>query len=439
MPSEFDDPGWFEKQKTSVADLAASFGLLNINIFNRNKIIVFSLDTAAIGRKILKNEHLETALGGTITTNIVNPGFLGHASADTQGAAVIETYVPIVHPDSLDILGVFEIYQDYRPMKSRLLSATLRAGATHLVLLLVFAWLFYRYGLLTSRLLDTQRQSLIRDLENRVEERTLELKQSRDHVSDLLKHRDEMFRNLMVADEYKKNFIGLISHELQTPLTVIMGYLTTVKDGALGPVDQGLKSVVDTCLDETGKLESLINNILELSQLDRGEFDLIRESFSVRELLDEAVENLGMEAIERKDDISAEVSPEVDTFISDRIKILQVLQQFLSNALKFSDSGTEVAIKASCTNRGLLLCVSDKGVGIHSGQVDEIFDLFYQVDISTTRSFEGSGLGLAIVAKIAETLGGSTWVESEMGIGSTFYFEVGPLEENNLNSKSFQV
>ena len=108
-------------------------------------------------------------------------------------------------------------------------------------LFLVFAGLFYRYGRLTSRLLDAQRQSLIRDLEKRVDERTVELKQSRDHISDLLKHKDEMFRNLMVADEYKKNFMGLMSHELQTPLTVIMGYLTTLKDGALGPVDQNLE------------------------------------------------------------------------------------------------------------------------------------------------------------------------------------------------------
>ena len=232
----------------------------------------------------------------------------------------------------------------------------------------------------------------------------------------------------MIADEYKKNFMGLVSHELRTPLTVIKGYLTMMREGDLGPVYSGLQDIVATCIEESGKLESIINNILELSQLERGLFDLSGESFDVHELLTEAVDNLATEVMGREDDIKIEVSREVANFTSDRIKILQVIQQFLSNALKFSPEGSSITIKAAPSHRGLLLSVSDEGVGIPKGQVNEIFNLFYQVDISTTRSYEGSGLGLAIVHKIGQILGGRAWVESEEGIGSSFYFEVEPLD-----------
>lgn len=419
-----NDPGSFKDYYDSIENLISSFALFNIKIYNRNGIIVFSLDKDVIGREVKNHDYLNLALEGTSSSHVATPDYQENTYGEKTEFPLLETYVPIVHPESQVILGVYEIYQDYRPLRSHLLSETLRSGITHLILLVFFAVLFYRYGRLNSRLMDSQHHSLIRELEDRVEERTVELKRSRDRVSDLLKRKEEMFRNLMIADEYKKNFMGLVSHELKTPLTVIKGYLTMMRDGDLGPVYSGLQDVVSTCLEESTKLEGIINNILELSQLERGLFDLSGENFNVHELLTEAVDNLAMEVTRRADDIKIEVFREVGNFTSDRLKILQVMQQFLSNALKFSPDGSRITIKASPSHRGLLLSVSDEGVGIPRGQVNEIFNLFYQVDISTTRSYEGSGLGLAIVHKIAQILGGRAWVESEEGVGSTFYFEV---------------
>ena len=423
-----EDPESFKVYYDSIENLIGGFELLNIKIFNRDGIIVFSLDKAVIGREVKDNDQLTLALEGTGSSHVATPGYHEKTYGEKAGFPMLETYVPIIHPESQVILGVYEIYQDYRPLKGHILSETLRSGATHLILLLVFAGLFYLYGRLTSRFMDIRHHSLIRELEDRVEERTVELKRSRDRVSDLLKRKEEMFRNLMIADEYKKNFMGLVSHELRTPLTVIKGYLTMMREGDLGPVYSGLQDVVTTCIEESGKLESIINNILELSQLERGLFDLSGESFDVHELLTEAVDNLSVEVMGREDDIKIEVSREVANFTSDRIKILQVIQQFLSNALKFSPEGSNITIKAAPSHRGLLLSVSDEGVGIPKGQVNEIFNLFYQVDISTTRNYEGSGLGLAIVHKIGQILGGRAWVESEEGVGSSFYFEVEPLD-----------
>jgi signal transduction histidine kinase len=228
------------------------------------------------------NAQLTLALEGTRTSHVATPGYHEKTYGGKINIPMLETYVPIVHPVSKDIVGAFEIYQDFRPVKNLLFQETLRSGATHFIMLLVFAGLFYRYGRYTSRLLGSHQETLIAELEDRVEERTVELKRSRDRVNDLLRRKDEMFRNLMIADEYKKNFMGLVSHELRTPLTVIKGYLTMMNEGDLGPVYTGLQDVVSTCLVESNKLENLINNILELSQLERGLFDLSGEKFDVR-------------------------------------------------------------------------------------------------------------------------------------------------------------
>ena len=425
--SVLNDPESSKAYSESISNLVKSFELLNIKIYNTNRIIVFS-SSSSTGQKVTDNEYLTLALEGISSSHIATPDYRDKTYGEDADLTTLETYVPIIQPESNLIVGVYEIYQDYGPLKGHLLSETLRSGITHLILLLVFAGLFYRYGRLTTRLMNNQHKLLVRELEDRVEERTAELKRSRDRVSDLLKRKEEMFRNLMIADEYKKDFMGLVSHELRTPLTVIKGYLTMMNDGDLGPVYSGLQDVVGTCLEESGKLETIINNILELSQLERGLFDLSGERFDVHELLSEAVDNLSVEVMGRSNDIRIEVSGDVASFTSDRIKILQVLQQFLSNALKFSSEGSNITVKASPSHRGLLLSVSDEGVGIPEGQVSEIFNLFYQVDISTTRSYEGSGLGLAIVHKIAQILGGRAWVESQEGVGSTFYFEIEPFD-----------
>ncbi len=411
----------------TIRNVVHSFDLVNIKIFDREGSILFSLDNSFVGMRTTGNRSLALALEGKSSSHLADSEYLENTYGQGTPYALLETYIPVIDPRNGDVLGAYEIYQDYRPLRSQIVSETVLASVTHLILLLVFAGIFYRYGKYQARLMDSGREELIRELEEKIEERTFELKRSRDRVGELLARKEEMFRDLKIADEYKKNFMGLVSHELKTPLTVIKGYLTMMSEGELGPVFSDQKEVVSTCLEESNKLEDIIKNILELSQLERGHFDLTADNFEVHPMIQEALNNLGGERDGRDADIRVEVDDEVAVFVSDRIKILQVMEQFLSNALKFSRAGSPVQVKASASHRGLLLAVKDRGVGIPKGQVDEIFNLFYQVDITTTRNYEGSGLGLAIARKIAQVLGGRVWVESEEGRGSTFYFEVPAL------------
>ncbi|MDT8395933.1 MAG: HAMP domain-containing sensor histidine kinase [bacterium] len=423
-----DSPESFRIHKSSVEIVITDFGLENIKIFNLEGVILFSLDRSVIGKMARDNRSLAMALSGSNSSHVATPEYLELTYGKRAGFPMLETYVPIVHPVNGQILGAYEIYQDYRVLRAMVLSETFWASITHIFLFLVFAALFYRYGRVTSRTHAYQQQALISELEERVEERTLELKRSRDRIGKLLEKKDEMFRELMIADEYKKNFMGLVSHELRTPLSVIKGYLTLMSDDNLAQDPSGSRQAVQTSLDESNKLEIIINNILELSQLERGVYDLSGEEFPLRELIDEAIETVRPEVGDKDIGFSVRVNNEVSRFTTDRLKVLQVLQQFLSNAVKFSSGKGRVTVQASESHRGLLISVTDEGVGIPEAQVNKIFNLFYQVDISTTRDHEGSGLGLAIVRRITRLLGGRVWVQSEEGKGSTFFFEIPPFD-----------
>jgi len=420
-------PESFKIHQNRVENVISGFGLENIKIFNGEGLILFSLDRSVVGNMVEGNRSLSMALSGVNSSHVATPEYHEETYGNRARFAMLETYVPIIHPDTERVLGAYEIYQDYRPLRAQVISETIRASVTHIFLFLVFAALFYRYGRVTIRLHDQQQQFLIKELEERVEERTFELKRSRDRISDLLEKKDEMFRDLMIADEYKKSFMGLVSHELRTPLTVIKGYLTLMNDGDLSDDLDGNRQAVRTCLDESSKLEIIINNILELSQLERGVYDLTGEEFEIRGLIEEAIETVGTEMGEKQIDFSVKIDENLERFSTDRLKVLQVMQQLLSNAVKFTSGNGAVTVGASASHRGIVFSVEDEGVGIPDAQVNEIFSLFYQVDISTTRNYEGSGLGLAIVRSIAQILGGRAWVQSEEGKGSTFFFEVPAL------------
>jgi len=342
---------------------------------------------------------------------------------------MLETYVPVYHPDTQEIMGVYEIYQDYRPLTATVRVETFRASLTHIILLLIFAMLFFRYGLMTSRLLEEEQERMINDLEDRVEERTLELKRSRNRIDDLLKKTEEMYRELKISDEYQKNFIGLVSHELRTPLTVIKGYLSLLEEGVLRIGEPETSGAIETSLNEAKHLESIIENIIELTQLDQGVKYITRDEIDTADILNESIKMLQKEIEERQIEVAVNITLGVETFHSDRISILHVLNQLLSNAIKFSPLGGKVELYAAPSHRGMFFSVTDRGVGIPKPQQEEIFNRFYQVDISSTRSFEGSGLGLAIVKKISKVLGGRVWVESSEGVGSTFHFEIPEMPE----------
>ncbi len=410
-----------------IRDILASFSVVNVKIFDNFSRIIFSLEKEVVGKRVLDNAGLKSALTGRHKSHVANLGYLFRTYGEHEPFPMMETYVPIRSAPEGKVLGVYEIYQDYRPLKSYVNFETARSSVTHIILLVIFAALIFRFGRLASRMLEDQHLALIKELEVRVDERTSELKLSESKVKNLLERTEEMYRKLKIGDEYKKNLMNLVGHELRTPLTVIKGFLSLLADGTLeSKQDQGATAVAKS-MEETKNLENTIENIIELSQLEEGIGEVVRDDFDVRSLLEDAISNLEEERTKAGIKITVDVSNGISTFSSDRMKVHQVINQLLSNAIKFSPHGGNVSLSAVNGKHSLTLAVRDEGIGIPAEQQEDIFVSFYQVDISSTRNYEGSGLGLAIVKELVDVLDGKVWVKSEEGVGSTFFVEIPSL------------
>ncbi len=228
----------------------------------------------------------------------------------------------------------------------------------------------------------------------------------------------ELNRRLLEVDRMKDDFIATVSHELRTPLTSIRGYLELL-DGEDGLSEQGrgFLSVVDR---NSERLQYLVTDLLFVAQADADEYVLKIDLFCPQELVDQAVTAARPFAEAQQITLSAVIDdvPEVG---GDRARLAQLLDNLISNALKFTPPGGCVDVRLSSTDEGsTVLEVADTGVGIPEAEQDKTFERFYRATASTKNAIAGTGLGLAIVKLTAEAHGGTVSVESSEGEGSTF-------------------
>ena len=231
-------------------------------------------------------------------------------------------------------------------------------------------------------------------------------------------------------EKMKDEFISVVSHELRTPLTSVRGALGLLNSGVLAKQPAKQTRVINIATESTEHLVRLVNDILELEKLESGKTSLIIEQIDLESLISQAIDRVLLEA--QKSQISIIKNYANCQFLGDSDRILQVLTNLLSNALKFSDPGSKVEIVVSQSAESqLVFSIKDHGRGIPEDRLDTIFERFHQVDASDSRSLGGTGLGLAICRSIVEQHSGKIWVESVFSIGSTFYFSI-PLSHQEL-------
>jgi PAS domain S-box-containing protein len=227
--------------------------------------------------------------------------------------------------------------------------------------------------------------------------------------------------DIVAAERTKNEFISMVSHELRTPLTSIKGFVTAVLDGRAGEVNDRQKRFLSISREQSNLLLSLINDLLDLTQLESGEVDLNQNQFAVDDLVSEAAEAIEPMARRKNLSVGVDISPDLPSLWADRDKLFQVLQNLLSNAVKFTPMEGEITIAAHLDDEETVcLSVTDSGIGISPEEQRQIFEPFYQVESIQTRKVGGTGLGLAIVQRITEAHGGRVELESEVGVGSTF-------------------
>ena len=233
----------------------------------------------------------------------------------------------------------------------------------------------------------------------------------------------EKSRQLEVASQHKSQFLANMSHELRTPLNAILGYTELIVDGIYGDLPDKARATLDRIQSNGRHLLGLINDVLDLSKIEAGQLTLSLADYSIRDVVHNvygAVESL---ATAKNLALKVELPKELPMAHGDERRLTQVLLNLVGNAIKFTDVG-EVAIKTSTTDGSFTVAVRDTGPGIAEIDQGKIFEEFQQADSSPTKKKGGTGLGLAIAKRIIEMHGGRLWVESELGLGSTFCFTV---------------
>ncbi len=222
-------------------------------------------------------------------------------------------------------------------------------------------------------------------------------------------------QKLREVDKIKTNFIANISHELRTPLTAIKAYTETIVNVPM--TQEEFKEFSETIYNQSLKLEGILNDLLDFSQLESHTLKIVKEPVNVHDVISDSISTVSHLASQY--DVKIEFNIDQDLKINcDRKRIEQVITNLLTNSIKFSDkSKEERVVKIAIENDGdfVKIIVEDNGVGIPADKIDKIFDKFYRVDSDLTYSIPGTGLGLSIVKEIIEMHNGSISVESEEG------------------------
>ena len=225
---------------------------------------------------------------------------------------------------------------------------------------------------------------------------------------------------LRELEQAKSDFVSTVSHELRTPLTSIKAYTATLRRGDVNFDEQTRQQFLRVIEEETDRLTRLISDLLDMSRIDSGRMELKKREFDLLRLAEIVVEKLRSQTSKHLIQMSA--PHESMTVHADPDKIEQVFVNLVDNAVKYSPEGGKIVISLEMQRHLIKCSVSDQGVGIPVEHIPHIFEKFHRVDNRSTREVYGTGLGLYLSKSIVEAHGGSIWVESEFGRGSTFYF-----------------
>ncbi len=247
-----------------------------------------------------------------------------------------------------------------------------------------------------------------------------ELEEARARLQDNYDILKAMNEELQQANEVKNKFLSIMSHELRTPLTVINGYLSLILDKDYGNPSKDLRDIISVVKEQGNNQLGLIEDLLDLTRIESGEYRLSKQAFIPGDLIAKAVENFRPEYEAKEIEITVQTDENMPTVHWDFHKMLQVFQNLLDNALKFTPSGGNISLSAKNKSDFIELRIQDDGIGIPKDRLNQIFDRFYQVDSSPTRPYGGSGLGLSIVREIVLAHNGKIFVESDEGKGTCF-------------------
>lgn len=257
-----------------------------------------------------------------------------------------------------------------------------------------------------------------------------------DEVFAWAKERRNEIQALKKQENFRREFLGNVSHELKTPIFNIQGYIHTLLDGALDDKEVN-RRFLQKAARSADRLTELVQDLVTISQIETGQMEMELEVFDIHELTVEVFDALEFRAKEREITLGFKESSDKANFVfADRSRIKQVLTNLITNAIKYGKVKGHVEVGFYDMDKNLLIEVSDDGDGIEEQHLSRLFERFYRVDKSRSREAGGSGLGLAIVKHIIEAHNQTINVRSSLGKGTTFGFTLRKGKESQISKSA---
>ncbi|MBI4219090.1 MAG: GHKL domain-containing protein, partial [Chloroflexi bacterium] len=244
-----------------------------------------------------------------------------------------------------------------------------------------------------------------------------------DEVGQLATTFNDMAEGLQHAEEQRRTLAADVAHELRTPISNLQGYLEAIKDGVLQPEP----ATIENLYQQVRHLGRLVEDLRMLALAEAGSLPLSLAPEKIEEIVNSTVDAFRPRAAEKGVQLVADHAGDLPAIEVDRTRISQVLANLIENAITHTPEGGSVEVTVDRSQDAVRIAVTDTGVGIPAESLPLIFERFYRVDPSRSRTTGGAGLGLTIVKRLVEMHGGTVWAESEVGQGSTFTVEL-PLK-----------
>ena len=220
------------------------------------------------------------------------------------------------------------------------------------------------------------------------------------------------------ANRAKSDFLANMSHDLRTPLNAILGFSELTRDAVMGELDSRYREYAGHIHDSGSFLLHLVNEILDLSKLEAGRFELYEDEFDPIEIMDDSIRMVEMQAQKRTIALTTAIAPRLSSLRADPLRLKQIVVNLLSNAVKFTPEGGKVTLLAGERSGGLVIEVCDTGIGMSPGQIEKALEPFGQIENSSNRKYSGTGLGLPIAKRLAELHGGALTIDSTPARGT---------------------
>ena len=233
-------------------------------------------------------------------------------------------------------------------------------------------------------------------------------------------------------DALKSEFLSLISHKFRTPLVGLVGYPQFLLDGSMGELNEMQTQAIKAIEQQSKQLNTLVEQLLKFAELEDKSLIFYQETHNIREIVARSIDYTSQSAKDKNIRIKIDIEENIPYVHINPERVSEVFVNLIDNAIKFSEAGTEVIIKATTKNEDFVqVDIIDQGIGIEKKEINKIFERFYQVEQYFTGQVKGAGLGLAMVKYVIKRHGGEIWVDSKVGVGSTFHFTLPIAKETD--------